>query len=831
VVLSESLRQRAERAIETMLIDREAGALEAEQILLGTAADVATRSIAQRVMASIKKHRGNISEAIYHADESVQAASSTDEPELLGYALLSRMGALISDGRAEDAIEDSMRAEGLLPEAHLVRLLIQRGTALGLGLGRVNEAIATYDQVEQEYENLEPIVEAVLTMNRGTQLTARGDHTRALADFGRARVRYRELGNTESECDVLLHQARAAARTGDFPTVFELHAEVQQRNLLAGSDHRTYNDLASALLTVGLSAEAEAMSLKALDAVGSELTAPGCDAALSVAQVRGELGDVDSAIQLCERVESWARARHLEGLVLTSRLVKNHAVSRVTSPNLGTLNQLIELAIDLESVGRAGDAADLRVEAATIALSLYEESRVIEILDPVPLPKPAGQVDELTAARSRHAQALRLIAEGDSGKALQQLTLGLDALDRMRGVIAAMEIRATASDRAPELARMGVELVATKSRPRSLMRWAERQRATAMRLTAPVTLGYESVGERRLARQRFAARRRSGPADVLSELDGRTLIEFVDIAGTLHALVAVGERISHRAEVGNMSEIAALLDRLLFGLRRMIRSPDDGPASSAPMVQAAAAALSAVLIDPLLEWRRELVIIPTGRLHDVPWGALPGLERRPFTVAPSADSWLRAEASHKRMDDVAAMAGPGLRFALKEIAEVGRIHGCAPAAEPSGVASALAQFEASDLVHVAAHGTIRNDNAIFSSLELADGPLFVHQLENVRHMPSVIVLSSCSVGAVELLRGDEVLGFPAALLARGVRSLVASLLPVEDKAAGDLMVVLHRHLKAGLGPSFALAEARREVGMISPRHSAAASSFLCFGSG
>ncbi len=827
------IRAQAEAAVDLMLVDREAAVSESEKLLASGVQDPAAASMANRVLASVFTHRGKLTEALEHADRSVAGASESGEDALIGLALLTRMGALISSGRPRDAIEDSIRAQDLLPPDLRVRLLIQRGTALGLGLGQVDEAINTYDQVERDYPNMEAIVEAVLTMNRGTQLIAKGDHHRALADFSRARARYRELGNVEAECDVLLHQARAAANIGDFPTVFALHADVEQRNLLARFDHRTHNDLASALLNAGLRSEAEAVSRRALETAGSELTTPAsCEAALRVALIRGEFGDHDAAFGLCENVEQWARARNLVDLELSSSLVRRQIEMHTSAPSEQTLSRLEELVADLEAAGRSNEGLDIRIEAAAMALSLGNPGRVAALLAPFGA-GPQRHGDEPSIARSRHAAALDCLAAGEPGLALRHLSLGLDALERMRSVIGAMEIRAAAVDRAPALARLGLGLATQRSKPRQIMLWAERQRATAMRLTAHSHLrrvdGVDDSG--RATRQSGVGLSRRSPGEVLAALGDRTLIEFIEIDGALHTLVARQGRVSHNAEIGNVSEVLGHLNRLQFGLRRLHRFDERTAGFTIPMIQAAATELENLLLPAVDFERSELVLVPTGALHDVPWRAMPRLESQPFSVVPSADSWLRAESMPKDYRSLAAVIGPRLNFAGEEVVRVGGIYGAAANKEPASVDVALGEFESCDVLHVAAHGNLRDDNAVFSSLEMADGPLFVHQLENLHRLPSLIVLSSCSVGALGRLVGDEVLGFPAALLARGTRSLIASILPVEDEAAMDLMVALHSHLKTGLGPACALASAADEVRDKSPRHWAAAASFLCFGAG
>jgi CHAT domain-containing protein len=107
------------------------------------------------------------------------------------------------------------------------------------------------------------------------------------------------------------------------------------------------------------------------------------------------------------------------------------------------------------------------------------------------------------------------------------------------------------------------------------------------------------------------------------------------------------------------------------------------------------------------------------------------------------------------------------------------------------------------VVHVAAHGTHERQNPYFSSLLLADGPLFAHELP--RPVTSEhVVLSACDVGQADLRPGDEPLGLTSALLALGVGSVVAAVAPVPDEVAAAAMVDYHRLLAGGRGAAEAL---------------------------
>jgi CHAT domain-containing protein len=163
--------------------------------------------------------------------------------------------------------------------------------------------------------------------------------------------------------------------------------------------------------------------------------------------------------------------------------------------------------------------------------------------------------------------------------------------------------------------------------------------------------------------------------------------------------------------------------------------------------------------------------------------------------------------------------------AEREVGELSRLY---PGAEvlvgPDATAArVLTALENSDLGHVAAHGSFRADSPLFSSVLLADGPLTVYDLERLRRVPRTVVLASCDAAVAKVYEGDELLGAAAALLALGVRSVIAPVMAVPDGATVAFMVALHSRLLAGQAPAPALAAAAEGMDRV------AAAAFVCIG--
>jgi CHAT domain-containing protein len=226
------------------------------------------------------------------------------------------------------------------------------------------------------------------------------------------------------------------------------------------------------------------------------------------------------------------------------------------------------------------------------------------------------------------------------------------------------------------------------------------------------------------------------------------------------------------------------------------------------------------------------VVVPPAGLLTAPWGLLPVFADVAVSVSPSATQWLGARQARGtgRSGHVALVTGPGLSTREAEVTALSPVHDGAfvLSAEQATVAAALEILDGAGLAHIAAHGTFRGDAPLFSSLELADGQLTVHDLEELRHPPRSIILSACDSGGVAPIGPHEALGLVSALLGMGTSDVLASVVPVNDHATLSIMAEVH----AVAGNGGTLAEgwrAARKAAQGDVLHAATAASFTSWG--
>jgi hypothetical protein len=473
------------------------------------------------------------------------------------------------------------------------------------------------------------------------------------------------------------------------------------------------------------------------------------------------------------------------------------------------------------------------------------------------------------------AAARKRLAEGDSAGAARGARAGLQLVDEHHATYRATDLRARAAAQRNSLSRIGLHVALESGRPQRILEWAERGRArllstrpvrapsdpvlaallAALRSTVLRLIEQRRAGrnpERLVARQvalerqiRDHTRRQSGAAAVAGPVRVATLagqlgsavrIEFLTVDDRILAVTVARGR-TRLWPLATVAAVREALDRMPVALRRLSR-PQTTPASAAAatgVLRDAAARLDAALLAPLAGEIDDapLVIVPSDHLQSVPWSLLPRCAGRPVVTTPSATSWsIAADTPSSGSASATVIAGPGLVGAEAEARTVGDIYGVEPIIGSAATVDATVDaLKRADVVHLATHGRLHLDNALFTALNLADGPFMIYDVELLSRVPRTLVLAACDSGRNVVGTGDEVLGLAAAFLAQGARQLVASVMPIPDLQTAPLMSALHRELAAGRCVAEALATAQQQTARLGTVELAVAAGFACIGAG
>ncbi|WP_428965071.1 CHAT domain-containing protein [Micromonospora fluostatini] len=861
----------AHRALDAVQrYPREAIALA--RAVLDSTVDTGERSTAERAVGLALRELNDLPGALRHLRRAVRA---TDDPRLRALARMSLGYVLANAGRTTAALRAVTLALPRLTGADAGRARMQRGVVLHYR-GRFDEAVRDYGvAVEIAQREGDLLLEARARNNRGLLDAHRGAE-RGADDLHRAAEVFGRLGLDLAAADARWNSGIAAGQRGDVAGALRRFAAVDaEYRRLAVPRPALLLDRFELLLSVPLLDEAVEVAATAV----AELRRRGMASDLAealLAQARAALlaGDLDTAAGAAAAARSRFRRQGRRTWATFARHVELRAGYARGTRSPALLAAMIRTAGQLDATGWPGPALTTRIEAARLAAALGRADRAAELLAVAAQARRRGTAPR--RAQGWYALGLRRRLDGDDRGAARALRRGLAVLDGHRASLGATELRTHSGAYGQELAAEGLDLAVRRAAPGQVLAWAERWRANALRMRAVsppqdpeladalaelrmVSAALEDALltghpvqplRRRQARleQRIRELARGvhggggllappGVGAVAAALGDTVLLELVAHGPRLRAvLVRAGRASLH--DLGPLAEAVRLARLHRFGLRRLVTTGDRPDARAG--VGHTAAALDRQLFDPVrpLLGDRPLVIVPIGELHAVPWSGLPTCAGRPVTVAPSATAWLRAAGRSAPAGPPVLVAGPRLPAAETEVRQLAAVLPGARALTGTA-ATARATTEALNgtrLAHVAAHGRFRADNPLFSTLELADGPLTAYELERLTCPPGCVVLSACDSGLSGVRPGDEVMGFTAVLLALGTRSLVATVLPVPADLTTTLMLDLHRRMRAGAGPALALAEAQRafegdDGGATGGAAHATAAAFVCFGAG
>jgi len=642
-------------------------------------------------------------------------------------------------------------------------------------------------------------------------------------------------------------------------------------------------DKAQVLIEAGLSDAADAVLIDAEQefrrgGLGLELA----ETELARAECAILSGDLKAARALAAsaRTRSARRGNHrlrrvAELTLLSADLADGRPSAQLVRPAQRLATEFAEQGLELQS----RTASLIACQALSAAGQVEQARQLFERLGPFRRTDPiAAKLQHRTVA------ATLLRSSGEITRARRQVQLGLSVLGRHRAQFGSVDLQTADAIHGRALVQLDVEMALSDGRPRVVFDAIERGRAVSSRLTAVTPPAGESAELLAELRQLSENLKQIGDDPAAAQEVHAMRQRANALYSELNAISwrAIGEGdIVHPALMSTVAAAAGQQDKVLvsycpgqdhwcavvLGERRprLIRLPDDrlpaglpGTTVSARIVElarrcqadlnvlaydsipnqmrrAASAslkhsllALDEMLIAPLRLGDRGVVIIPTGPTATLPWSCLPGLRGRSVEVSPTATSWLTGvlDVDNVSLIAVEAFSGPGLDSAADEAEQVAQVWQPVAnraiarrdsAATGRRVAEALAS---ATVVHVAAHGSHMRQNPLFSSLQLADGPLFAYEIADQRVAPHVI-LSACELGLATTRPGDETLGLTQVLLQLGAQCIVAGVAQVPDGLARQVMADYHRRMAGGSESALALAAAT-ESGPYVP--------FVCFGS-
>lgn len=754
----------------------------------------------------------------------------------------------------------------------------QRGLLLLRG-GRRREALRAFDSAAAVRHQADRFDSSRILLNRGVLHLDIGSLDQAAEDFREclttltrtedALLRWKASHNL-AFVDFLwgrIPRALAAMESAERELGDELGDDLPSIGLL---------DRARVLREAGLASDADLLLARAADEFEqSGLVQDLAETQLARAECALVEDDPERARLLARRAEGlFARRGNVQwrrrAQLLVLRCDRRAADERPPSARRVLLRRLAARARRLADDCRAERRTDLVRPALLLALEC--ELRTRTAAEDLALPRMRS-TDPLPARlQTREVRALVALHRGDLVRAASEVRHGLGELGSYQGSFGSLDLRTASAVHGLPLARLGLEIADRNGSPADFFAAVERARAISTRL-APVgpptdertadlltelrrsqeearDLEGNAAFAEQLARLRSRAARlqreirarawevegatersvsvSARVADVRAAAGalGTAFVTFVVHGGRWRAVVASGRR-PRMFDLAGEDEVAEIVQRLRADLDALAM-----PLLPAPLADAVRRSLDAgllrldhLLLGPLRLGGSPLVVSCSRDLVLAPWSLLPSRRGLPVIITPSATAWLRTGQPARRAGPrVVAVAGPGLHRAQEEAERVqGTWLGAelltGQAATTEAVRTALA---ATDVVHVAGHGTHQQESPLFSSLRLVDGPLYAYELDAHGGVAPCVVLSACEAGLATVRPGDEGLGLTNVLLHLGSRSVLAGVARVRDDVAARVMGQVHTAMSAGTDSAQALADALADGEQVAP--------FVAFGS-
>jgi tetratricopeptide (TPR) repeat protein len=834
-----------------------------------SARDPAAMSVAYRALGLAERGCADARAAALHLRRAVRLAGRHELPVLAAEARMSLALVLDDLGRPADAVREIDAALASLRGLPRARSVMQRALILHR-LGRDDEAMRGYRLALRTFRaHGDRLWQARTLNNRGNVHGYRGNYRLARADLLAAADLYAQLDLPASAAQVQHNLGFVAAQAGDVPEALARYEQARGELSRTGPDAVGLLDLAELLRAARLLPEADEAARAALAAGRrGRLQVVRGQAGLLLAGIALDRGRPDEARVAARAARRAFTAQGRPVLAAHARVIELTALAAAGRATRATLRALRDTAGTLDHARWPVPAWDSWLDSVRLAVALGDGASARDGLRHAAAAARRGPA----ALRTRlwHMRALVDLAEGNVADATSHASAGLREFAAHRASLGAAELRVRSGADVAELAEVRLRLALRHEPADQVLVWSSRCKAATLWLP-PARPSHDPAIARDLAQLRHvhadlagaptnaahtarllhrqreleaSVRRRSwqargaeaepfdGPSvPMLAEaLDGRALVDLLVVDAELHAVTLVdGQARRHR-----LGPLAPLLDELAglrFALRRLVTRRGHTAAAAAAAEHAATELDRRLLapLDPALA-DRELVLAPTSALHALPWPLLARCRDRVVHVTPSAVTWWRATRTPEPTGPSVLVGAPEPPHAAPEVRQIaaGSPGATVFTGTAARVTAVLPALDGARIGHLACHGQFRADNALFSALRLADGPLTIYDLSGLRTPPGTLVLSGCDTGLSTVHPGDELIGLTSALLQLGTRAVIASTGPVDDEATRWLMTDLHARTATGTSAAAALAAAQAAA---DPAHRYTAASFVCFGGG
>jgi len=644
----------------------------------------------------------------------------------------------------------------------------------------------------------------------------RGDYSRAIAAYQDARRTSAERGNAYYQAIAELDQSDLYLELNLFSEAAEYAARAAARLDKAGTGYEAAKaamNRAVALGALGRRKEAES-GLEAAREIFLRERNPAWAAAADLyrAVLRANAGEADEAE--IERLEVELGRGPLRGKAALAALMLATSLYRRRSPEAQAVceraaehlreapNRSLDIQVKLlegRIAEREGDGERARDRYRAAHLSIRDTRHRL----------PHDQLKVAFCGDKAEAyEALTALAIGE-GRVEEAFQMAQEA--KSRGLADWLSFR---SDFAPAAGAAGFVAGEEVQALRKELAWHSREleRAESAERREAVHRRVQKIEEKlgvalnTLRRVDPAFLELQGAPDVVVEDLQRALgteeaiFDYAVARGELYVFRLTRGGLDRRA-LGPVAPISAAARRVRFQIGRGAA----GGGALAHHLESLYRALAAP-VEGWLRASKPIVCLPPS-LAGLPFHALPDatgtplIERGPmvYSLSATVHSLVRRAPAESAGALVVGVADERAPQIAEEAAAVARM--LPGASLLTGVAATkeelLRRAVGKRWIHVATHGLFREDNPMFSSIALGDGPFSLFDFYDLRLSADLATLSGCFTGLGAGTAGGEFLGLTRGLLFAGARAVQVGLWQIDDRSAREYMESFYGRLTAG----------------------------------
>lgn len=780
-----------------------ARALTVCQELLAGTLSAADRSIVLRAKGLALREGESLDDAHRTLSEAVDTARQAERADLAGLALVSLAAVDVRRGDLELARSHLGDADPLLTGTDRIELHFQ-GAVVASYAGDYRSARSSYtDAIEQYRAEGDEISHADALMNRALTHAYSGDIEDAITDLGVARTIFDDHNVLEGValCDhneAWMHSLRGAAVT----SMIGFDAAQRKLTAIGYKDASLDADRCEVLLGLGRAREAlevVELALGDLDADGYAVDAASLQlvagrAALMLGQSTTGIGWLRAALAVFTAAGHRSRSAETELHILLGELQQD-------GPSDHLLHQARALRQRVSEAGLDEHMVRASLVVAAVLLEAEQPNEALAILRPL-------ETDFLD--RGDRAELIRLTAAalrsiGEPEAAVAATSDGLNQLLDLEPGVRTTEIAASMTVLTAPIDALRVEALIDLERwdalgtmrsqpftgahtpppaPELQMLAQHRALATAISMGGPDAEAARTT-QRQLEHELRRRRMARVTNDSAPDPTGKPMRADLVLRDGMSRSLVVDTNRDDAPLVIDRESLVSIIRHLSLALELAINGTSD---AWNQRVDDLSERLDKILGRPGQGNLDVVTIHLDATLPAIPWSLLPSMTGQTWVQVGHAPRDSKSGTAHGSL----LVAGPRLTSSQDEVASLhDLVEGATTAGPDATVNDVLAAMNDRSVVHIAAHASLDSDNPSFSSIELADGAMTLHDLERLTHPPALVVLATC-VGARGVPVGSTTVGFSNALLDLGIGAVVGSCcrLP-DDNTTTSVMRRLH----------------------------------------